>query len=72
MKKVHSSNSSNFSCIVDKSHISLRRGIKLPNVHISKAIEELPPYFCSQTIPNGQPYFMIPVIVSLHWNKDMK
>lgn len=71
MKKVNSSNSSNFSCIVDKSHISLRRGIKLPYFNISKAIEELSPYFCSQTIPNGQSYFMILVIVSLHRNKDM-
>lgn len=66
MEKVHSSNSSNFSCIVDKSHISLSRGIKLANLNISKAIEKLSPYFCSQTIPDGQPYFVILVIVPLH------
>lgn len=72
MKKVHSSNGSNFSCIVHESHISFSRGIKLPNFNLSKAIEKLSPYFCSQTIPNGQSYFVVFVIVSLHWNKYMK
>lgn len=72
MQKVDSSNSPNFPCVVDKSHISLSGGVKLPNLNVPKAIEKLSPYLCSDTVANGQSYFMVLVIFSLHFHRKIK
>lgn len=72
LQKVDSSNSSNFPCIVDKPHISLSGGIKLSDVNVAKAIEKLSPYICSDTISDGQSYFMVLVIFSLHFNVKIR
>lgn len=71
MQKVDSSNSSNFPHIVDKSHIPLSGGVKLSNVDVAKAIEKLSPYLSSNAVANGQSYFVILVIVSLHLTKEI-
>lgn len=66
MQKVDTSNSSNSPCIVDKSHISLSGGVKLLDLDVPKATEKLSPYVGSDSITNGQSYFMVLVIFSLH------
>lgn len=65
VQKVNSSNCSYFPCVVEESYISLCGGIKLRNLDVSKATQELFPDFCSDTVANGQSYFMGLVSVSL-------
>lgn len=70
MQKVDPSNSSYFPQVVDKSHISFSGGVKLSDLNLPKAIEKLPPYLCSDTVANGQSYFVVLVIFSLSFQKQ--
>lgn len=65
MKKVDSSNSSNFPHVVQKSHISFSGGVKLSNMNVPKAVKKLFPYLCPDAVANGQSYFVVLVIVFL-------
>lgn len=68
MEKVDSSNSANFPCIVDKSHISLGWSVKLSDLNVSKAMKKFSPYLCSHAVANGQSDFVVFVIMSLHFH----
>lgn len=72
VKKVDSSNSSDFPHIVNESHISLGGGIKLSNLNVPKAIEKLSPHLRSDAVSDGQTHFMLFVVVSLKSNKTKK
>lgn len=65
MKKVDSSNCSNFPSIVDKSHISLSRTIKLSDLDVSEAVKKLSPNLCSHSVTNGQSDFVVFIVSPL-------
>lgn len=68
MKKVDSSDCSNFPSIVDKSHISLGRSVKLSNFDVPEAVKKLSPNLCSHSITNGQSDFVVFVIFALYFH----
>lgn len=70
MKKVDSSDRSNFPSIVDKSHISLGRSIKLSNLNVPEVVKKLPPNLCSHSITNGQSDFVIFVLFTLYFEEQ--
>lgn len=70
MKKVDSSDRSNFSSIVDKSHISLGWSVKLSNLNAPEAVKKLSPNFCSHSITNGQSDFVVSVVFALYFEEE--
>lgn len=69
MKKVDSSDCSNFPSIVDKSHISFGRSVKLSNLNVPKAVKKLSPYLSPHPITNGQSDLVVFVIFTLYFHK---
>lgn len=65
MKKVDSSDCSNFPSVVDKSHVSLGRSVKLSNLNVAKAVQKLFPNLCSHSVANGQSDFVVFVVFTL-------
>lgn len=70
MKKVDSSNRSYFSSIVDKSHISLSRSIKLSDLNVSEAVKKLSPHLCSHSVTNGQSDIVVFFVSPLFFFKE--
>lgn len=65
--KVDPSEGSNLPRIVDKSYIPLGGGIKLFDLNVPEAVQKLPPYLPSDSISNGQSYFVVLVIFFLYF-----
>lgn len=65
MKKVDPANCTNFANVVDKSHISLSRCVKLSDFNVAKTIQKLSPYVWAKSVANGKSYFMMFIIVFL-------
>lgn len=69
MKKVDPANCTNFADVVDKSHISLSRCVKLSDLNVAKTMKELSPDVWAKPVSNGESNFMMFIIFFLEEKK---
>ena len=65
MDKIDSTDCTDLGRVVDEADVSLRGGVQLSDFDVTKAIQELRPNFGADPVADGQPHFVVLLVVLL-------
>lgn len=69
MDKIDSPHCTDLGRVIDEADVSLRGGVQLSDMNVPEAVQKLRPNVCSDPVADGNPHFVVLLVVFLQRKK---